>query len=177
MNTLLHIFLIILLLVFQTTFLHSFTVLNVRPDTILIFAAFVGMKLGGENGALAGFVLGLAQDSLSSGLLGANALSKGIIGFIFGNLRDKIVFENTFSQVLFILFASFIDMAITLPILFLASSGKAAVVIILKKQILSCIFSALTGPLFIKIFIFAHKKLPSIFKKWDHGSKKRYLYR
>ena len=169
MNVLLNIFFITLLFVFQTTILHSFTILGVRPDTVLILSFFIGVKLGGDRGVTSAFTLGLIQDCLSSNFLGTNALSKGVVGFIFGNLRDKIIFNHYFSRVIFVLLAAFIDAAIILLISFLTISNKAQVAIMFGKLLLSSVYSALTGPLFIKIFAFFGHKASALLKKKDGG--------
>lgn len=171
MNALLNVFFIILLFVFQTTILHSFTIMGVRPDVILIFAFFAGGKLGEEKGAISGFTLGMIQDCLSSNLLGANAFSKGIIGFVFGYLRDKIVFENTFSQFIFIFFASLIDAAIILLISLLTIPDKEQAMIVLNNLLLSSVYTTLLGPFFILFFIFSKNKISSLLKKRSRKSR------
>ncbi len=165
MNAALNIFFITLLFVFQTTILHSFTILGVRPDIVLILTFFIGVNLGEDKGTTLGFALGLIQDCLSSTLLGANAFSKGVVGFIFGYLRDKIIFENTFSQFTFILLASLIDAAIVSLILFLTTPDKTQATIVLKKLLLSSVYTSLVGPLFIFIFVFFRDKAVVFFKK------------
>lgn len=165
MNAALNIFFITLLFVFQTTVLHSFTILGVRPDIVLILTFFIGVNLGEDKGGTLGFALGLVQDCLSSTLLGANAFSKGVVGFVFGYLRDKIFFENAFSQFAFILLASLIDTAIISLILFLTISDKTQAAIVLKKLLLSSVYTALVGPLFILIFVFFRDKTVVFFKR------------
>ena len=159
MKVVLNIFFIILLFVFQTTLLHSFTILGVRPDIVLILTIFISANLGEDRGAISGFTLGLIQDCLSSNLLGANAFSKGVIGFIFGNLRDKIFFENTISQLAFILLASLIDAAIISLILFLTIPDKTQMSIVLNKLLLSSVYTTLVAPLFILIFVLYFQKI------------------
>jgi rod shape-determining protein MreD len=146
------------LFVFQTTLLHCCTVLGVRPDVILILATFIGVRLGKTKGAIAGFFLGLIQDSLSGAFLGPNAFSKGVVGFIFGNLRTKILFENFFSQIFCNMAAALINGAIILIIFSLTILDKALVDINLKNLFLTAIYTALASPLFSQIFAFISKK-------------------
>jgi rod shape-determining protein MreD len=154
----LNFFLIILLFVFQTTLLHCCTILGVRPDVILILATFIGVRLGKAKGATAGFFLGLIQDCLSGVFLGPNAFSKGVVGFIFGNLRAKILFENFFTQIFCNMAAALIDGAIILIIFSLTILNKALVDVILSNLFLTAIYTALASPLFSKIFGFISKK-------------------
>jgi len=165
MNVIANIFLIVLLFVFQTTFLHSFTIMGVRPDIVLILTFFISVNLGEGRGAISGFTLGLIQDCLSSNLLGTNAFSKGIVGFIFGYLRDKIFFENIFSQFTFVLLASLVDTAIIFLIVFLTIPDKTQMAIVLNKLLLSSVYTTLVAPLFILIFVFFRDKVVVFFKK------------
>lgn len=158
MIILVHIFLVLFLFVFQSTLLHGFSVMYVRPDMILILASYMGVRLGEENGAITGFLLGLVQDSLSSALFGANAFSKGVIGFIFGNLRDKIVYDNIFSQFIFVFIATVIDGAIILLIFFMTKPENAQVDVLMNKLLLQSIYTTLIGPLFLQALIFFNKK-------------------
>ncbi|HJP19275.1 MAG TPA: rod shape-determining protein MreD [Nitrospinota bacterium] len=167
MNVALNIFFIILLFVFQTTILHSFTILGVRPDIVLILTFFICVNLGEDRGAISGFGLGLIQDCLSSNLLGANAFSKGVVGFVFGYLRDKIFFENALSQFAFVLLASLIDAAIISLILFLTIPDKTQVTIVLNKLLLSSAYTTIVAPLFM--LIFKNKAVVS-FKKRRRGA-------
>ncbi len=165
MNVVLNIFFVILLFVFQTTILHSFTILGVRPDIVLILTFFISVNLGEDRGAILGFILGLIQDCLSSNLLGANAFSKGVVGFIFGYLRDKIVFENAFSQFTFVLLASLVDAAIISLILFLTIPDNTQVAILFNKLLLSSVYTTIVAPLFILMFVFFRDKVVVFLKK------------
>lgn len=158
LNALLNIFFITVIFVFQTTILYAFTILDVRPDIILILTAFIGFSLGRDKGAITGFILGLIQDCLSNSLLGTNAFSKGVIGFIFGHLRNKIIFKNIYSQVIFVLLASFIDLVIILLISFLTNLDKEVLVTILKKLLLVSVYTSLVAPLLLQVFIFVSRE-------------------
>jgi len=151
-------FIIILLFVFQSTLLHCCTVFGVRPDLILILATFIGVRFGKTKGATLGFFLGLIQDCLSGTFLGPNAFSKGVVGYIFGNLRAKILFENFFSQIFCNMAAALIDGAIVLIIFSLTILNQALVDIIFKNLLLTAIYTALASPLFSQIFVFISNK-------------------
>ena len=170
MNFLLNVFFISLLFLFQTTILHSFTMFGVRPDMVLILTFLIAVSLGGDKGATAGFALGLIQDCLSSSIFGINAFSKGVVGFIFGNLREKIFFDNFFSRLIFVVLAALIDAAIILPVSLLTITNKAEASTILSKLLFSSVYTALAGPLFIQIFIFFSSKTSALLKKRHEGS-------
>ena len=74
-------------IVFQTSiteYFHTWT--SARPDAMLLVTLYIGMRRGSEGGLITGFILGLLQDILSGGLLGANSLSKGLSGYLTGGL-------------------------------------------------------------------------------------------
>lgn len=150
---------IIILLLFQTTILHEFTIYSVRPDCFLILTTLIGIKSGEVKGAAAGFGLGFLQDCLSSSFLGINAFSLGVIGFVFGNLRAKLFFENVFPQVVCTLSAALIKTVIVFFIFLLTTLNKAQAEIVLNKLLLSAVYSALAGPLFIYVFNFISNKM------------------
>lgn len=61
---------------------------SIRPDFLLVLLIYYSARKGRINGILMGFVAGFAQDLTSSlTVLGANALSKSIVGFTTGTLN------------------------------------------------------------------------------------------
>lgn len=75
---------VVLALVLQTT-LARFLVLGTAPlDLVLIVVVYVGLTSGPTTGLLAGSCAGLAQDALSSGIIGIGGLAKTIVGFLVG---------------------------------------------------------------------------------------------
>src|ERR1041384_487305 len=57
---------------------------NVTPDLLVVLTVFIAMREGQFTGMLAGFLLGLIFDLISSDIIGTNALSKMLAGFIAG---------------------------------------------------------------------------------------------
>ena len=86
----------------QTSLMSYFSVGGVTLDLALILAVYCGVLLKGDRGIWVGFAIGLAQDCLSGSLLGVNTLSKGVIGFTFSTLKDKLMvigFVSCFSDI------------------------------------------------------------------------------
>lgn len=91
MIVLFYIFALAAALVIQTAISGYFhTWLGTQPDAMLIVTLYIGINRGSESGLVTGFFLGLLKDILSGGLLGANALSKGFLGYLTGNLVKNI---------------------------------------------------------------------------------------
>ncbi len=64
---------------------------DIRPDFILVFLIFVSARYGRMTGILLGFSAGLLQDLTGSlSVLGANALTKSIVGYTVGTLNGTM---------------------------------------------------------------------------------------
>jgi rod shape-determining protein MreD len=59
---------------------------GIVPDVPVVLTVLLALRYGAEAGCLTGFALGLAQDAVAGGPLGLHALSKGLLGFIAGDL-------------------------------------------------------------------------------------------
>ncbi|ACX52633.1 rod shape-determining protein MreD [Ammonifex degensii KC4] len=71
-------------LLLQTTVLTYLRVAGVRPDLLLILAAFIGFWRGPREGGLWGAVAGLICDLVTGGFVGLNALTKLLAGYLAG---------------------------------------------------------------------------------------------
>lgn len=77
---------LILLLVQMT--LGYIAVENITPDLLVILTVFIALREGQFTGLIAGFLVGLLFDLMSSNILGTNALSKSMAGFVAGYFYD-----------------------------------------------------------------------------------------
>lgn len=57
---------------------------DMTPDIPLIVVALLALRQGPEFGCLGGFVAGLLQDAASGGLIGVQACTKSLVGFVVG---------------------------------------------------------------------------------------------
>lgn len=60
-------------------------------DVVLIAVVYIALTSGPITGLLAGTVAGLAQDSLSSGVLGIGGLAKTLVGYAAGVLGTQFI--------------------------------------------------------------------------------------
>jgi rod shape-determining protein MreD len=77
-------------LVLQTT-LTSFVPQTAAIDLVLIVVVYVSLSFGPITGIVAGTVVGLIQDSLSSGIMGIGALAKTLVGFAAGRIGTQFI--------------------------------------------------------------------------------------
>jgi len=72
----------------QTYFIPLIQIVVWRPDVILLLILYIGSSYGVMQGTLAGFILGIFQDSLSPVPIGISSLANCIVGFLAGQTRQ-----------------------------------------------------------------------------------------
>ena len=92
------------LTVFGGGFVHltlapALRVADVAPDIPLLVVLLLALRRGPEFGGLAGFAAGVLQDAATGGLIGVQALTKGIVGFAIGNLGSRFRVTQPLVQV------------------------------------------------------------------------------
>lgn len=93
--------------------------LGARPDPMALIVVYLGLQRGKESGLIGGFILGLLQDVLSGGLLGANALSKGLIGHATGCIRRNVTGREALFHAILVAIASIFNAALLVFLLFI----------------------------------------------------------
>jgi rod shape-determining protein MreD len=83
----------------QATLGSALRIADVTPDIPLIMVVLVALRRGPEFGCVAGFAAGLLQDVASGGLVGAQALTKALIGFGIGAAGHRLRVTQPLVQV------------------------------------------------------------------------------
>jgi rod shape-determining protein MreD len=83
----------------QATLGSALRIADVTPDIPLIMVVLVALRRGPEFGCVAGFAAGLLQDVASGGLIGAQALTKALIGFGIGAAGHRLCVTQPLVQV------------------------------------------------------------------------------
>jgi len=83
----------------QSSFVATLSVGGVTPDVPLVLTALVALRRGSEAGCLVGFATGLLQDAAGGGLLGVQALTRGLAGFALGFLPGRVWVEHPLVQI------------------------------------------------------------------------------
>ncbi len=94
-------FLIIAILL-QATVVPYFTILQWKPDLVVIVLTAFAFRAGANWGSTAGFFSGVATDLLSGQILGLNALSKTIAGYLAATSSQLFQEQGRFVLVLLI---------------------------------------------------------------------------
>ena len=86
------------LVIAQTTVYHFFWSLSTWPDFILLVTIHTGLRFGKYEGVRFGVIMGFVQDLLSVGSLGIYTLSRGLIGFAIGYLKETLVSDSVVTR-------------------------------------------------------------------------------
>ena len=116
-------------------------------DLPLIFSVFYGFTLGNPVASvLVGSSLGLMQDSLSGVVLGANGLSKTLIGFFAARAVSKFAVDQTITRILALFLFSVGDgILVTILSLMVGPTTNATYSSALEGWLLSATFNTLLG--------------------------------
>ncbi len=99
MNVARHILLLILAFILQTTWIHAFEIIGLRPDLVVLVLIYIALRSGSFEATLLGFAIGLIQDIDMPHNLGLNALVNAIVGFAVGWVRLHITAETFLVQI------------------------------------------------------------------------------
>jgi len=72
------------------TLAPALRIADIAPDIPLIVVIFLALRRGPEVGCAAGFVAGLLQDVAAGGLIGVQALTKALAGFVLGSASGRL---------------------------------------------------------------------------------------
>ncbi|HEX9615309.1 MAG TPA: rod shape-determining protein MreD [Bacteroidota bacterium] len=89
-------FIVLALVIVQSAFMPYVSIGGFLPDLLLIWVAYTAIRRGQVEGMIAGFLVGLLQDTVATQLFGLAALSKTIAGFLGGYFHN----ENKTDQIL-----------------------------------------------------------------------------
>jgi rod shape-determining protein MreD len=78
----------VITLFLQIYFIPLVEIIVWRPDLIVLLILYIGYSYGVVQGTLAGFILGVFQDSLSPIPIGISSLANCIVGFLAGQARQ-----------------------------------------------------------------------------------------
>ena len=123
-------------LVLQTTSLGFFGG-NLFFDLPLLFIYSIGLFYGARAGLLCGLAFGLLQDISSAGVFGFCLLTRGLIGYGIGSIKEMI-FKNNYGYHVLIVggFSLLLRALYAIPVLWLSSFGITALAGYLQDSLL-----------------------------------------
>ena len=149
------IFLLFILVIFQSIFSEVVTIKGIRLDLAVLILVYVALTKGPVQGVIFGFLIGLLLDVFTPQRLGLGALIKSLVGFTVGNFKDNLFLESSYSK------GAIVFLSVTLNDLLyhLLSEGVTpfAFNTILYYSLPSALYTCGAGVLF---FIILEKKFP-----------------
>ncbi|MEO8260668.1 MAG: rod shape-determining protein MreD [Acidobacteriota bacterium] len=103
---------IVAAVVLQTTLGRYIARATVAVDLVLVVVVAVALTCGPVTGLLTGTAAGLAQDALSSGVLGIGGLAKTLVGFLVGIVGSQFIVAQPFSRFVVFLAATALHAAV-----------------------------------------------------------------
>ena len=126
-------------LVLQTTSLGFFGG-NLFFDLPLLFIYSIGLFYGARAGLLCGLAFGLLQDMSSAEVFGFCLLTRGLIGYGIGSIKEMIFKNNYGYHVLIVGGLSLLLRSLyAIPVLWLSGFGTTALAGYLQDSLLYCL--------------------------------------
>ena len=147
------IFLLFILVVFQSFFSGVVSIKGIRLDLAIFILVYIGLTRGPAQGAVFGFVIGLLLDIFTPEKLGLGALIKSLVGFTVGNFKDRLFLESPYSKGVIVFLSVLLNDLFYLPL----AGGVTPFTFqtILYYSLPSALYSSVVG---ILIFVILEKK-------------------
>jgi rod shape-determining protein MreD len=99
-------------LALQTTLARFVIRGTVAVDLVFVLVVYVALSSGPVTGLLTGALAGLAQDALSSGVIGIGGLAKTVVGFLAGIIGTQFIVSQPLSRLVVFFAATLLHAAI-----------------------------------------------------------------
>lgn len=96
--------------VLQISVMPQFKLFGVQPDLVLVVAIVVAVQEGPVPGAVVGFFGGILQDMASPQVMGVNALTKTMAGFMAGVLKEFFMTYSILLPVLLVFCLTLVEL-------------------------------------------------------------------
>ncbi len=88
----------------QAVFFHG-----ARPDIVMVLVCIYTLKYGQVRGVALGAIAGLLIDTANGFILGPNILSKAMVAFLTGTIKDNLFQWNAYINALVVTILSVVD--------------------------------------------------------------------
>ena len=99
-------------LVLQTTLARFLVRGSIGVDLVLVAVVFLSLRTGPVPGILSGTVAGLAQDALTTGIVGIGGLGKSVVGYLAGTIGRAFIVAQPLPRFLVFFAATILEMTI-----------------------------------------------------------------
>ncbi|HEY3383899.1 MAG TPA: rod shape-determining protein MreD [Vicinamibacterales bacterium] len=99
-------------LALQTTLARFLVRGEIGVDLVLVAVVFLALRSGPTVGIVSGTMAGLAQDALTSGIVGIGGLAKTLVGFLVGTVGTTFILTQSVPRFLVFFGATVLQMAV-----------------------------------------------------------------
>lgn len=154
--------LVLLNIILETTLFQFFRIDGIKPDFVIILIISYAILEGGAYSAAIGLVSGLLIDILYGRVLGINAFSYMITGYIFGQARENVFRDSILPPALFNFAAVIIYQHIYFLLMYLTGNllhdGVMYTQILFRIILPQGIYNAILGAVVYRFFLHLNNK-------------------
>jgi len=131
----------------QSTVFAQLRLLGVRPELLFLVTIVLALLEGPNEGAVVGFVSGLAQDMFLDQPKGITALTLTLVGYGVGMARQYIVSPSPLMPTIVVAIATALGMAFYEVVAFLLGSFDLPVTEAVRIALLTAAYNAVLTPI------------------------------
>lgn len=128
----------------QYTFADLMAIAGVKPNFILIYLVVLSIKYGRLFGGIAGFIMGIIEDSIFTAIFGLNALCKSFVGFFVTSIPTSM-FGTALLNTGILLFIADLFHDFLYNWIYSFGSGTGAVYLLFRFAIPGALYTSLVG--------------------------------
>jgi rod shape-determining protein MreD len=142
---------IVTALLLQTTVFPELTLLGVKPELLYLVTVVFAALLGPAEGAIVGFIGGLAQDFLLNTPKGITALTLTILGYTVGLARQYITSPSPLLPAILVALGTAGGIAFHQAVAFLLGEEEGPFEYIAKVVLLTAAYGFVLTPVFFPV--------------------------
>jgi rod shape-determining protein MreD len=138
-------------LLLQTTVFPELTLLNVKPELLYMVTVIFALLQGPAEGAVVGFVGGLAQDFMLNMPKGITALTLTILGYTVGLARQYIASPSPLLPAFMVFIGTAAGVAFHQAVAFLLGEHEGPFSYVAKVVLVTALYGAVLTPIFFPV--------------------------
>jgi rod shape-determining protein MreD len=138
-------------LLLQTTVFPELTLLGVKPELLYLVTVVFAALQGPAEGAVVGFVSGLAQDFLLNTPKGITALTLTMLGYTIGLARQYITSPSPLLPAILVALGTAGGIAFHQAVAFLLGEEEGPFGYVAKVVLLTAVYGAVLTPIFFPV--------------------------
>jgi rod shape-determining protein MreD len=134
-------------LLLQSTLFWDLKLLGVRPELMYLITIVIAILEGPNEGAITGFVAGLAQDFLLNQPKGITALTLTLVGYAAGLARQYVVSSSPLLPTILVAVGTAAGIAFHQVVAFLLGQLEESFTTAVKITLLTALYGAILTPI------------------------------